>query len=69
MRKQLYGMKFIVEVDHDQTDKSDRGRMPLCPVCGQKLMEVESIFHKGVFRLKCRRCRKFIRLGVQEDNT
>lgn len=57
-------MDIISKEDIDQTDKSDRNRLAVCPVCGQKLFEVESIFHKGVFRHKCRRCKKYIRVAV-----
>ena len=60
----ISAMDIITKEDADQTDKSDRDSLAVCPVCGQKLFEVESIFHKGVFRHKCRRCKKYIRVAV-----
>lgn len=57
-------MNIIATEDTDQADKSDRKRLALCPHCGQKLFEVVSLFHKGVFRLKCRRCKKYISVSV-----
>ena len=57
-------MTITAKEDSDQTDKSNRDRLATCPVCGQKLFEVESLFTKGVFRHKCRRCKKYIRIAV-----
>ena len=57
-------MDIIAREDIDQGDTSDRSKLAVCPHCGQKLFEVESIFHKGVFRHKCRRCKKYIRVSV-----
>lgn len=60
-------MNIIAKEDTDQTDRSDRNRLAICPRCGQKLFEIESIFHKGVFRDKCRRCRTFVQVFVIGD--
>lgn len=57
-------MDIFAKEDVDQTDKSDRNKLALCPVCGQKLFEVESLHRKGVFRQKCRRCKKYIRVSI-----
>lgn len=57
-------MNIFAKEDIDQTDKSNRNKLAVCPCCGQKLFEVESIFNKGVFRHKCRRCKKYIRVSV-----
>lgn len=57
-------MIIIAKEDTEQRDKSDRNKLAVCPHCGQKLFEVVSIFHKGVFRFKCRRCKKYIRASV-----
>lgn len=57
-------MNIIAREDTDQTDKSDRVKLAACPHCGQKLFEIESISHKGVFRHKCRRCKRYIRVVV-----
>lgn len=57
-------MNILAKEDIEQGDTSDRERLVSCPGCGQKLFEVKSIFHKGVFRLKCRRCKKYIRVSV-----
>ena len=57
-------MNIIAKKDTDQTDGSDRNRLAVCPCCGQKLFEVVSIFHKGIFRFKCRRCKKYIRVSA-----
>lgn len=60
-------MNIIAKEDTNQTDKSDRDKLAVCPVCGQKLFEVESIVHKGIFRHKCRRCKKYIRVAIIGD--
>lgn len=57
-------MQITTEIDSTQTDDGDRSGMALCPSCGQKLMKVDSLFHSGIFRLKCRRCKKYIRVAV-----
>lgn len=57
-------MDIITKKDSDQSDKSNRERIAVCPQCGQKLFEVESIFHKGLFRQKCRRCRIYVKVAV-----
>lgn len=59
-------MKIETYIDTNQTDDGMRQNMAKCPSCGQKLFQVESIFHKGVFRLKCRRCKKYIRAKVSD---
>lgn len=56
-------------IDSNQTDNGRRQSMALCPACGQKLFEVESIFHRGIFRLKCRRCKRYIRVKVEEEGS
>lgn len=55
-------MTISCKVDEDQNDKSIRENLALCPYCGQKLFEVESLHTRGVFRQKCRRCKKYIRV-------
>lgn len=62
-------MNIIAKKDTDQTDGSDRNRLAVCPCCGQKLFEIESLHTKGLFRHKCRRCKKYIKLAVigEED--
>lgn len=62
-------MKIIATEDDEQRDVSNRDRLAVCPVCGQKLFEVVSIFNRGVFRLKCRRCRKYIKVSASNDNS
>lgn len=64
-------MYLSTQQDINQQDSSDRNSLALCPVCGQKLFEVESLSTKGVFRLKCRRCKKYIRVYAidTENNT
>ena len=59
-------MRVESTVDPDQTDNGNHRNMAFCPVCGQKLFRVESIFHRGVFRHKCRRCKKYIRVKIQD---
>lgn len=59
-------MNIIAREDTEQGDTSDRNKLALCPICGQKLFEVESIFHRGIFRHKCRRCKKYIRVSVKD---
>ncbi len=46
---------------------SSRERLAVCPDCGQKLFEVVSLHNRGVFRLKCRRCKKYVRVLALED--
>ena len=58
------GMDIIAREDPDQRTIHDRKKLALCPYCGQKLAEIESIFNAGVFRLKCRRCKKYIRVAA-----
>lgn len=53
--------------DINQKDKSDRNKLAVCPNCGQKLFEIESIFTRGVFRQKCRRCKKYIRVSASDN--
>lgn len=60
-------MTIIAKEDTDQTDRSDRDRLAVCPRCEQKLFEIESISHKGVFRHKCRRCGKYVQVFVVGD--
>ncbi len=43
-------MNIIAKKDTDQTDGSDRNRLAVCPCCGQKLFEIESLHTKGLFR-------------------
>lgn len=57
-------MDIIAKEDIEQGDTSDRNKLAVCPHCGQKLFEAVSIFHRGVFRFKCRRCKKYIRVSV-----
>lgn len=61
-------MTITVAIDPDQTDSSDREKLIPCPECGQKLLEVRSAFHRNLFRMKCRRCRKYIRIVVDGGN-
>lgn len=60
-------MHIITKKDTDQADRSDRDNLAICPECGQKLFEVESLHTKGLFRHLCRRCRTYIRVAVIED--
>ena len=60
-------MTIIVQLDPNQKDTSIRVRIANCPQCGQKLFEVESIAHRGVFRLKCRRCRAYVRAVAEVE--
>lgn len=39
-----------------------------CPKCGQKLFAVESLCRSGVFRIKCRRCKRYIRVYAREGS-
>ncbi len=55
-------MRITTREDPNQSDSSDRSSMALCPVCAQKLFEVESLAAPGIFRVKCRRCKKYIRV-------
>ena len=57
-------MTIIAKVDTEQSDTSGRNKLAICPHCGQKLFEVESIYYSGLFRHKCRRCKKYIRVSV-----
>lgn len=57
-------MDIIAKVDSDQTYRDEREGMAVCPHCGQKLFEVVSLHRSGVFRHKCRRCKKYIRVAV-----
>lgn len=57
-------MNITAKEDTEQADRSRRDRLAECPRCGQKLFEVESIFHRGVFRCKCRRCKRYVRVSV-----
>lgn len=59
-------MTIIAKEDTEQSDTSDRNKMAVCPRCGQKLFEVESIFSRGVFRHKCRRCKIYVRVYVTD---
>lgn len=60
-------MNIIAKEDTEQGDTSDRDKLVVCPHCGQKLFEVESISHRGVFRHKCRRCKRYIRVLVIDN--
>lgn len=55
-------MNIIAKEDAEQINRSSRERLAVCPLCGQKLFEIESLHTKGVFRHKCRRCKKYIRV-------
>lgn len=59
-------MKVLVEVDKEQGDVSDRARLVGCPECGQKLIEVVDIRDNGLYRIKCRRCGRYLRLSASE---
>lgn len=62
-------MTIIAIEDTDQTDKSERSRLAVCPRCGQKLVEIESLYRRGVFRQKCRRCKRYIRITAINNDT
>ena len=57
-------MQIETTEDINQEDISDRKKIARCPRCGQKLIEIESLTTAGVFRVKCRRCKKYIRVNV-----
>lgn len=59
-------MHIRTTIDTTQSDISDRDKIAICPFCGQKLFEIESITTKGVFRMKCRRCKKYVRIYATE---
>ncbi len=57
-------MTIIAKVDTDQDFKEESEELAICPICKQKLFEVKSLHTNGLIRTKCRRCRKYIRVGV-----
>lgn len=59
-------MIITAREDPNQKDTSNREKLAVCPRCGQKLFEVESIFRKGLFRQKCRRCKTYIKVSVSD---
>ena len=60
-------MYIQAKLDENQTDDGDRSQIAVCPVCSQKLFQVESLHTNGLFRSKCRRCKKYIRVYVTEE--
>lgn len=57
-------MDIIAKIDPDQTYRDRSEGLAVCPHCGQKLFEVMSLQKNGVFRHKCRRCKKYIQVSV-----
>lgn len=60
-------MQIDTKEDRSQADVSRRPHLAICPLCGQKLFEVESLAAPGIFRIKCRRCKKYIRVTARSD--
>lgn len=60
-------MYIQAKLDENQIDDGDRTQIAECPECGQKLFKVESLHANGLFRTKCRRCKKYIRVHVAEE--
>ena len=59
-------MKIRTVLSECQNDDKSRHDMAYCPVCGQKLAQIRSVFHRSVTRHKCRRCKKFIDVIAEE---
>ncbi len=53
-------MEFKTAIDENQNDIDNRDNIPICPDCGQKLFAVVSLHRKGLIRIKCRKCKKYV---------
>ena len=55
-------IKVDARKDLDQQDICNR--IVLCPVCGQKLTDVTYVNGIVMLRIKCRRCKNYISVGI-----
>lgn len=62
----ITAMKIYARLSEEQNDDKSRHDMAYCPVCGQKLVQIRSVFHRSVTRHKCRRCKKYIDVIAEE---
>lgn len=51
-----------VKEDCDQSQKSSY--FIKCPICGQKLTDVEHLHGTAILRSQCRRCRKYVKIEL-----
>ena len=50
----------------DDIDPETRTRMVECPVCGKKMMDVQYVSGVVMLRVKCVRCKHYIKVNVIE---
>lgn len=62
-------MHINTEEDTNQDISANRRNVAECPTCGQKLFQIESLATKGAFRIKCRRCKRYIRIRAVESGS
>lgn len=62
-------MNITAKEDLEQGDTSNRDNLAKCPRCGQKLFEVVRIVGSGVFRFKCRRCKRYVVVSATKAGT
>ena len=62
-------MHIDAREDTDQRVVGNRPNLAECPNCGQKLFQIESLATKGAFRIKCRRCKRYIKISAIESGS
>lgn len=62
-------MHIDTKEDSNQEVSANRSNVAECPTCGQKLFQIESLVAKGAFRIKCRRCKRYIRIRAIETGS
>lgn len=67
LRCDRFFMVFHTVIDKRQDGGYDGDKVAKCPTCGHILFAVESIYRFGIFRYKCRWCKKYVRVMVKED--
>jgi len=58
-------IKIDVQLDEESPDR--KGNFAICPVCKQKIMDVEEVCGSSSIRIICRRCRKFMRVRLTKE--
>lgn len=56
----------MVRIDIEEDPRQDDGhrKFLVCPGCGQKLADLKLVEGLVMLRIKCRRCRKYIRIDL-----
>ncbi|MBV3455756.1 hypothetical protein KSX08_10015, partial [Bacteroides uniformis] len=50
-----------ISADKDADQREIYNKIVLCPICGQKLTDISYVNGVVILRVKCRRCKNYIR--------